>query len=352
MKKLLFIFISSFFIFHFGYAQKNVDIDNLKYQATYKVSPQKPQTPLFFYFNTKVNLESSQIKNNVNTESLEKELSIEGQRKTTDLDKAKMTLEISLYDFIISEVNVKEYSQENKDKSRKYWYKLSVVYNVPSEYKILEGEDVLKSKSYKEGVLGGAKKEYDHSSSFNSNRDANEYWKNNRESLSSKFIKGAASELARNASYDASFNYGFRTIVDKGNLKTTDEKKHPENLPFQEKTNALKKAFEAMTPEVGLDISKMTDIIEYYQSIPEKYTDPKLKADRKLRYASYYNLCLLYLYAENLDKAEEYAELIIANDYDPKDGEKLKKSITNFRENLGRTIVGRTHFDGNEFFEN
>ena len=348
MKKFLLLFCT-ITAFTFSFGQKNVDIDDLKLKVTYRLSPARPQTPLFFYYNTQIDFGSPVIKNNVNIESLERSLSIDGQRKTEDAEKAKLTLEISFSEFLISEVDVKEHVYTNKDGSKSYSYDLNIEYTMPKSYRILEATNVVESQVYK--TLTGAKKKYSHSSRFNTSREARNYWENNKETLSARFMRETTQELANGASYRASILYGFYVYTNDIRLRTTDEKKHPENIPFQEKANALKKALEAMTPETGLNLDELKEIIEYFQAIPERFADPKLKADRKLRYAAYYNLAKLYTYAENMEKSDEYADLLIANDESPKDGEKIKKENTGIREIMGRTIIGTTHFDVNDFWK-
>jgi hypothetical protein len=170
--------------------------------------------------------------------------------------------------------------------------------------------------------------------------------------LISEFTTNVSLQTAAAASRTASVAYGFPIARGNEIVETIDTKKHLENEPFRAACTTLKALLGSMTPNEPLDKEAAADIIAYFKSIPPKYTDPKLKADKQLRYAAYYNLCRIYLYLDEPEQIAEYADLLIANDYDKKDGEKFKKQATQLIETLTRTEIKTRHFDPEEYYEN
>jgi hypothetical protein len=146
----------------------------------------------------------------------------------------------------------------------------------------------------------------------------------------------------------------LEVVVNLGNviIETTDTKKHNENESFWATCNSLKAQLGKMTSETGLDKDEIEEVIAYFKSIPERYTNPKLKSDIQLRYAAYYNLCRIYLYLDEPEKMNEYADLLIANGYDKKDGEKFKKQADELVKMLARTDIKVRHFNPEDFYEN
>jgi hypothetical protein len=185
---------------------------------------------------------------------------------------------------------------------------------------------------------------------YDSRRDAQNFWNNNRDVLISQFATDCAKQTVSRASQAASNAYGFNTKRDFDVLVQSDEKKHNENVKFREICAGLKTKLEALTPNQGLQLSDVQTEIDYFKAIPTIYTDPKRKADVRLRYAAYFNLCKIYYYLEDTVSANQYADLLIANEFDKKDGEKLKESAAELLEELRRTSINTRHFNPEMYF--
>ncbi|MDR3268355.1 MAG: hypothetical protein LBT83_04730, partial [Tannerella sp.] len=89
----------------------------------------------------------------------------------------------------------------------------------------------------------------------------------------------------------------------------------------------------------------------YFKRIPEKYADPNHKADVRLRYAAYFNLCTIYFFADEPEKVAEYADRLIANGHDAKDGEQLKKEAAALKKAFDKTGIRTCHFDPKTYFD-
>jgi hypothetical protein len=100
-----------------------------------------------------------------------------------------------------------------------------------------------------------------------------------------------------------------------------------------------------MSPDEPLDAVKeqMQPIINYFNSIKKKYVSNS-KWDKKLRYASYFNLAKIYLYLDNPDAAMKEATDLVINGYDSKDGKRLENGAVDLRVQMRQAKMTTRHF--------
>ncbi|MDR1919651.1 MAG: hypothetical protein LBQ65_08415 [Tannerellaceae bacterium] len=330
---------------------KKVDIDNEWFTYAYRELPKQAREPAFFYYAAEVNATSTARKN-LSVQEIKDAIWIEGQRKTDSKEEALLILGVSLGDILVVSSDVAERKQEVKDKEGKvtatnYFYTVKVTYTFEAAFSIRAGETKLANTlAYNRNTkLSYASSEY------TKRKDAVDFWNNNREVLISGFYRELSLGVAAKVSELASYNYGFRAIKGARDLvKITDEKKHAENEAFRSAVKTLTGALKATTPDEPLDRALVTPLINYFKSIPKKYTDTKLKADISLRYAAYFNLCKIYLLLDEPDKVGAYADRLVANGLSPKDGEKLKKEAEELKAALEKAGVNTRHFKPDEYF--
>ena len=70
--------------------------------------------------------------------------------------------------------------------------------------------------------------------------------------------------------------------------------------------------------------SELEPAIKYFTEMPDRFpgTDKK---ERKMKYSAYFNLATIYYYLDDPEQAIKWADKLIANDYDKKDGTKIKE---------------------------
>lgn len=125
-------------------------------------------------------------------------------------------------------------------------------------------------------------------------------------------------------------DYGQSLVEVRENLWLLGSKKHPEyenqQKAFEIIKDALSKVEYFSIPEsVTKDIAPA---IEIFEKQIKSYAEDNRK-NRKVRYSAYYNLMKIYYYLDNLEAAEKYANLLVENDYDKKDGKNMLESIQN-----------------------
>ncbi len=330
---------------------KNVDLDNVRLSITTRSTPAEPLDPLFFHYSSKVTATSS-TKQRVDIEDVNHSIYIAGEKKVKNPMAGDVLIHVDLGNLVIASSNIVERKEESKQKDGtvnvSYYYKVEVNYKFDSNFKIIRDDKILAQET----VYSSYSSQYYTSQEYGSRKGAADFWNNNRDILISDFTRDLSMRTASRASSVASYRYGFPVTKSYDIIKTIDEKKHNENEAFRGAAQALKEELSSMTGETGMNKDRINGLIEYFESIPKKYTDPKLKADVRLRYAAYYNLCKIYLYLDEPEKIIPYADLILSNGHDKKDEERMKKAADSLKVVLDRTSIKTRHFDPNEYFKN
>jgi hypothetical protein len=148
--------------------------------------------------------------------------------------------------------------------------------------------------------------------------------------------------------YDAFYDHeiaGF-SYVSNDLFWILDSKKNSEYDGHKKALADMKTLLGEISSEEPLDElkPKLQPIVDYFESVIPKFTDVKKKKHRKMRYASYYNIGRLYYYFDMPDKAIEYANKLIENDYDKSDGKKLIKKSERLKELFEINKLASRHF--------
>ena len=330
---------------------KNIDLDLFRFSITYRSIATQPVNPLFFTYSVFVN-STKPTERIVSLIEIEDATYIEGQQRVNNNENADIAVVINLGNLVVINSNVNERREESKNKegqvtSVSYYYRVEANYTFESTYKIMQGNKTLISGV---GTAPTSTQTYK-SQEYGNRKDAMNFWNNNKDVLISEFATGLSRQIAASVTSRASSLFGFPVVRTTDVLQITDEKKHLENERFRTNTTLLKEKLQAVTPnEKLIKDAGLEEIIEYYKSIPGKYVDTQLKADIRLRFAAYFNLCKIYYYLEDIDNVNKYADLLIKNGHDTKDGEKFKKSAEELKTMLNRTRIKTRHFNPEKYF--
>lgn len=350
MKKKIQLLSLSFILFFFNsYAQKNVNVDNLRFSYNERANPTNPLDPPFFYYASKINLPNS-VLNFVDESSLYQKLFIEGQRVTDNPTEKDLIINVSISPVTYQSNEIKEYVNESKDKqgniTRTYSYWLELTYSYSASATVTKGDANVKKYN-----LASSSNYKFQSPTYSTRKAAVEYWDSNKEILREKFTNERINESLSALTLSLSKEFGFSISKIPGLIKTINEKKHPENDALRAKSEEVKTKMESLDGTQALTEEDFADVIEYFKGIPQIYSDPKLKADVRLRYVAYYNLCRIYMFINQPEKVSEYATLLFENGHDKKDQERLMKDATNLQERLNKAIIKSTQFSTDSYFE-
>ena len=184
------------------------------------------------------------------------------------------------------------------------------------------------------------------SKEFNKYDEASKYMKDNIDIIKGKLIRDNINNTVDLANRWANYNAGFPLKKDNFQLWLLDNKNHPEYENMHIRWNALKAVLEEISAESMNENNRaaILDAIKYFDNIKITYKKEE-KADKKMRYAAFYNNTQLYLLLDMPDEAKKEADGLILNDYDKKDGEQMKRQAEALAELFRKHDIYTRHFD-------
>ncbi len=260
---------------------------------------------------------------------------------------ADLNLEATLYPFKILDFNVQSRVEKTKDKSGREtstsYYKYVLSYDSGFSWKMKDknGKE-LSDKFFTLTATSIKKKE---GTEFRTYKEASDSYNNNRAQINRDIATSEIKSYLAGMYQNINKQYGYKAESERFNLWVLDTKKHPEYEVQQKMAEEVKMAFAAISPDglTAADAEALKPAMDYFLSIPGKYAADE-KADAKLRYAAYFNLSNMSLHLDNLEKAIEYANLLIKNDYDKGDGKDFLKDADKLSELLAKKKVTSRRF--------
>lgn len=328
-----------------SFAQK-VDLDRFHFTVQYRNYPNTPLNKSYNTFNLMFG-GSPTSKAFMMEDELNHSISIVGWKQLPY--KGHITIQTFFGDFIIKSSNVTERKEEVKDKDGKvtgykYYYAAQIVYNFPIRYTVTDYKNVMHAN---ESIISNDR--IWTSSEYNNYKDAAEYYNNNRSVIRGNLSRKDMAEALKSITNSLNFKYGFPTSSYYTKLWILNNKKHPEYEATQAIWNRFKQAAAKVTYEGVRDDDKATflAVIDYFNSLKTKYNSSE-KADKKMRYSSYYNNAMIYIWLlDNFDAALKEADDLIAKDFDSGDGKDFKKDIERLREGMKKAGVNSLHYSIN-----
>ncbi|MBI3232724.1 MAG: hypothetical protein HYZ42_01565, partial [Bacteroidetes bacterium] len=184
------------------------------------------------------------------------------------------------------------------------------------------------------------------SSTYKTSYEAEKYFSDNRNAIINKLAYDKLNEAIASVNSKANYEFGFPSTKEALYLWLVDNKKHPEHDAMEAKWTELKPILNGVTENnfSADDRANVMDMIKYFDELKTKYNKDE-KGDKKIRYAAYYNNALLYILLDNPEKAMKEADGLIANDYDAKDGKRLKETAEVLRDLMEKNNIFKRHFN-------
>jgi hypothetical protein len=319
MKKIVFLLLMLVSgISAFAQNPKNINVNTTYFDYKYRmIAPIVPQDPLFFNYG--VSLESnSEVRNIYDDATLIDKLTIDGQNKIAEFTEDDYILSVRPGNLEITS------SQQGKGMGDNYF--MTIQYKFKPVVKLTKGNTDLSSYKYNAIVSMLDQIETYNTKNFKTAKEANDYWTNNRELIRNEIIKKELDKMIEGIRAFASSHYGFYIASNRlpEPLKTINTKDHPENDALQENVERLKFLLGQLDGTSPLSEETLAPHIDYFKGLIELYTTDS-KADIKLRYIAFFNLCQTYMLLDRPDQTIIWADRLIANDQSPRDGEKFKE---------------------------
>ncbi len=144
-------------------------------------------------------------------------------------------------------------------------------------------------------------------------------------------------------------NFGFEEVATSDYLWVVGSRKHPEYEASRKAVAQLNEvlfSMNAFTP-LSNEREKLKPVIEYFESIKTSYPTTS-KHDRKMRYASYFNLAIMYFYLDDPQAMMKEASGLVLNDYDTRDGKMLEEAANRLRNQFERANIYTRHMAIND----
>lgn len=342
MKKFLSILFTSSFVL--SLTAQRLDLDKSWFDHSYRRLPNYVLDPSFKTYS--VNIFKTVALDAYSNESANNLIGIEGKKKVDG--PAHFAVNVNLNDLIIEKSEVKERVQVHTDKDgketgRSYYYHVSVIYSFDASAEVKDHSG--KRLSYYSLARRDSKKEFKTSEVLKSS-DAANYYNNNKLEIKTNLVSEQITSAMQSLNGSLNSDFGFTTIKAREYLWTVGSKKHAEYQACQDACTAGTSAMNIITADmITEDVKvKMQPAIEYFLGLTTKYTNTEEKAEKKIRYGAYFNLAQLYMFTEQFDKAREYAQKLVANDFDPRDGEKIIKEIDAILADMQKHSATTRHF--------
>jgi hypothetical protein len=325
-------------------SQKVPDLDRFRFTAEFRTLPQTLLDSSYHTYN--VTVQGTRLMKGY-LEEMEpgRTVLLEGWKQIPK--DGHLTIDVKLEDLLPESFAVRERSEAIKDRQGRQTGTRTVYYQeVVYTFSAFADVNDYKGAHVRNIVLAdrGYKQTYT-SPEFPLKALAEGYFLLNSTSITERLYKNCVTRAMHYLSERITddFGYGEATINDQ--MWIIDSKKHPEYAAHRNAFLILKDALFGLSAEKPLTgvREQMQPAIDYFESIKKKYTSTS-KHDRKIRYASYYNLAVIYYYLDDPQSMLKEAAGLILNDFDARDGKNLEASAIRLKNRFEETKIYTRHF--------
>ncbi|MEP7374065.1 MAG: hypothetical protein ABI675_11790 [Chitinophagaceae bacterium] len=325
------------------FSQK-VDLDRFKFTSQFRSLPTILVDSSYHTYH--VSVETSRLMQAyLNGMTPEKSVILEGWRMLKK--NGHLAIGVKLEDLLPESFSLREREEIIKDRAgketgRRKLYSQEVTYTFSafadvSDYKGAHIENIeLADRNYKQVYR---------SPEFAIRTMAEGYFLLNSLAVSEQLYKNCVNRAINylNTRINNDFGYAVTTITE--HMWILDSKKHPEYQAHRQAFQTCSEVLFNINANRSLDgvREELKPAIDYFESIKRKYPSTS-KHDRKLRYASYYNLAVLYYYLDDPQAMQKEANALILNDYDAKDGRSLASTAFYLKNLFMETKLTSRHF--------
>jgi hypothetical protein len=326
-------------------AQKSVDLDRYRFTVQYRSLPELRLDSTYRTYNVEV--EGTRLMQSfLQDMSPEKSVLLEGWRKLPQ--DGHITISIKLGDLLPESVSVKERVETIKNRSgqatgTKIFYRQEVVYSFEAnasltDYKgmhIMDQE--LAARNYKQTYR---------SPEFALRPLAEGYFAINSLAVTKDLYRDCVNRAMHNLSNRITNNFGFAEATSSDFMWIIDSRKHPEYSAHRQAFQQMNEVLFSMNANNSIEGAReqLQPVIDYFEKIKKKYSSTN-KHDRKIRYASYFNLAVLYYYLDDPQAMMKEANGLELNDYDAKDAKGFVQTAAWLKNLFQRTNIYTRHFN-------
>lgn len=325
-------------------AQKKVDLDPYSFSVQYRSLPKMKIDSTYRTYN--VTIAASRMMQPFFKElSPENTVQLDGWKKLAE--GGHVTISVQLEDLLPEAVSVKERVENTKNTqgqiTTRTFYREEVLYSFAANASITDYKGVhildipLASR--------GSRLVYN-SPEFALKPLAQGYFALNTFKITSDLYRRCVTNAMHQLSETVTDNYGFREVTGNDVMWIVDSKKHPEYEAHRNAFRQLSEFLFSMNANTPIEKVKqqVKPVIDYFEKIKKEYSSSS-KHDRKMRYASYFNLAVLYYYLDDPQLMQKEAQGLILNDYDTRDGRAFEQTAVWLRNIFQTNNIYTRHFN-------
>jgi hypothetical protein len=275
----------------------------------------------------------------------EKMVRLEGWRKLSQ--QGHITIKVRFEDLLPESFNVTERVENIKDRAGKItgtrsFFAQEVTYTfaataVITDYK---GMHVMDQDLFNRG-----NKRVYRSPEFPIRQLAEGYFMLNSLKVTNELYRSCVTSAMRNLSNNITNDFGYAEVTLNDYMWIVSSRKHPEyeahRKAFQQ-MNSVLFGMNANTPITGMR-EKLKPVIDYFEKIKRNYNSTS-RHDRKIRYASFFNLAVIYYYLDDPQMMMQEANGLVLNDFDSKDGKGFEQVALRLKNQFEIANVNTRHF--------
>lgn len=338
------VLTSLLFLLVFQAVAQRVDLDKFRFSVAYRDFPDEPLPEPYKTYNVRIEA-SPTLGVGYDQGNLEQLVDIQGLKHVTGT--GHITVLAMLDDLVIEKADSREREEVKKDKqgveTKKMYYSNELTYSFGARMSVYDykGNTILSNyilydrdtkRTYKTPEFGSAE-------------EASGYYTKKVGEIRSGICRQLVNTSLTTMNGILNRKYGY--LVQRSNdlLWILNNKRHPSYRDHQKAWNSFREAIILINENDPLDKvrEKMQPVIDYFEKVKTKYTTSS-KEDRKMRYASYFNLAKIYFYLDEPEKAIREADALSMNDYDESDGRSLRGAAQNLMAVLQKNNATTRHF--------
>lgn len=325
-------------------AQRNVDLDRYNFTVQYRGLPAVKLDSSYHTYN--VEIEGSKLMQPFLKEmNPENDVLLEGWRKIES--QGHVTVHVKLEDLLPENISVKERTENIKDKNgnitgTRTFYSEEVIYTfaanaVITDYKGAHVFDrILADRNYKQTFK---------SPEFPVRALAQGYFALHALNVTKTLYQNCVINAMHNLSHEITTDFGFPIVTAHDYMWIIDSRKDPEYSAHRQAFLTISDVLFGMNAYTAIDSARqqLQPVINYFEKLKQLYSSSS-KHDRKIRYASYYNLAVLYYYLDDPQQMMREANGLELNDFDAGDAKGFQQTAGWLKTIFEQTNIYTRHF--------
>lgn len=326
------------------WAQRNVDLDKYSFRVQLRSLPLTRLDSNYRTFNVEV--ESTKLMQGFMRDlDPARMVELDGWRKLEQ--QGHISVKVRIDDLLPESFQVTERVENIKDRTGKItgtrtFYTQEMTYTFAASAVIMD----YKGAHIMDRVLADRGRKFTfRSPEFPLRQAAESYFLINSLKVTNDLFRVNVTNAMHNLSNQISTQFGFGEITTSDYVWVVGSRKHPEYEGSRKALGLVNDVLFSMNASTPITDAKekLKPAIDYFEKIKKMYSSTS-KHDRKLRYASYFNLAVIYYYLDDPQAMMKEANGLVLNDWDARDGKGFESVALRLKNQFQNANIYTRHF--------